>query len=89
MRSESKPSCRGRSVTILEPALPPWASGADRLVATSRWRRCASTSEVEPVVPYWADRNSRWHRYEDLDSGPLGDLHRLRSTVDPTCIFWG
>jgi hypothetical protein len=38
---------------------------------------------------YWADRNSRWHRYDDL--APTISLdHVLREIdEDPTCIFWG
>jgi hypothetical protein len=37
---------------------------------------------------YWADRNSRWHRYDDLDPGPVDELLR-EIAEDPTCIFWG
>lgn len=38
---------------------------------------------------YWADRNSRWDRYWDLD--PESTLEPLLKEVeaDPTGIFWG
>jgi hypothetical protein len=37
---------------------------------------------------YWADRNGRWHPYDDLDSGPV-DKVLNEIEADPTCIFWG
>jgi hypothetical protein len=37
---------------------------------------------------YWADRNGRWHRYDDLEPGPVDKaLNEIEG--DPTCIFWG
>jgi hypothetical protein len=38
---------------------------------------------------YWADRNFRWHKYEDLE--PNEDFDRLLQEIDedPTGIFWG
>jgi hypothetical protein len=37
---------------------------------------------------YWADRNDRWHRYDDIDSGTADELLD-EINDDPTCIFWG
>jgi hypothetical protein len=37
---------------------------------------------------YWADRNSRWHRYGHIEPGAIDDL-LLEIDEDPTCIFWG
>ena len=37
---------------------------------------------------YWADRNDRWHRYDDIDPGPV-DKALNEIEADPTCIFWG
>jgi DUF3024 family protein len=38
---------------------------------------------------YWADRNSRWHPYDDLE--PTKDLDAVLREIDedPTCIFFG
>ena len=38
---------------------------------------------------YWADRNGRWHRYDDLD--PTRVLEEVLAEIDedPTCIFFG
>jgi hypothetical protein len=38
---------------------------------------------------YWADRNDRWHLYEDLD--PTADLDAILAEIDDdaTCIFFG
>jgi Protein of unknown function (DUF3024) len=38
--------------------------------------------------PYWADRNSRWHRDEDIDPGTTDELLN-EINDDPICIFWG
>ena len=37
---------------------------------------------------YWADRNDHWHRYDDLDPGPL-DTVLNEIEANPTAIFWG
>jgi hypothetical protein len=37
---------------------------------------------------YWADRNGRWHRYDDLAPGAV-DQALNEIEADPTCIFWG
>ena len=38
---------------------------------------------------YWVDRNSRRHRYDDLE--PTSNLCALINEIDrdPTCIFFG
>ena len=38
---------------------------------------------------YWADRNSRWHRYDDLDTDRPAQALIDEIEADPTCIFWG
>jgi Protein of unknown function (DUF3024) len=77
---------RGRSVTILD-CRPPWMP---ELVEWSRQPLAQLRYDVESSLwtLYWADRNSRWHRYDDLDPGPVGDLLD-EIAEDPTCIFWG
>lgn len=77
---------RGRSVTILD-CRPPWMP---ELVEWSRQPLAQLRYDAESLLwtLYWADRNSRWHRYDDLDPGPLGDLLDEMDR-DPMCIFWG
>lgn len=77
---------RGRSVTILD-CRPPWTP---ELVEWSRQPLAQLRYDPESALwaLYWADRNSRWHRYDDLDPGPVGDL-LAEIAEDPTCIFWG
>jgi hypothetical protein len=38
---------------------------------------------------HWADRNSRWHSYDEIRI--LSSLDRILQEIDddPTCIFWG
>jgi len=38
---------------------------------------------------YWADRNHRWHRYDDLEATPNLDALITEIDEDPTCIFFG
>lgn len=38
---------------------------------------------------YWADRNSRWHRYHDLEPTMVLDEVLAEIDEDPTCIFFG
>ena len=38
---------------------------------------------------YWADRNSRWHRYDDLEATTNLDEVIAEIDNDPTCIFFG
>lgn len=77
---------RGSSVTILEyrplwQAVPSeWSS-----VRVAQLRYSASTQDWSL---FWADRNGRWHRYEDLPPGRVDQLLR-EIEADPTGIFWG
>jgi hypothetical protein len=77
---------RGRSVTIYD-CRPPWhpdLTGWSRVpVAQLRYDTATTVWTL-----YWADRNSRWHRYDDLEPGTVDELlHEIDD--DPTCIFWG
>jgi hypothetical protein len=38
---------------------------------------------------YWADRNRRWHPYDDLDSTPQVDDLLKEIDEDPITLFWG
>ena len=52
-------------------------------------RYFATAPCVKAWTLYWADRNSRWHRYDDLE--PTTNLDDVLTEIneDPTCIFWG
>jgi hypothetical protein len=77
---------RGKSVTIFD-CRPPWHPN---LTDWSRVRvaqlRYSPTSNLWSL--YWADRNGRWHRYDDLDPGTVDDILD-EINLDPTGIFWG
>ena len=63
---------RGRSVTILE-CRPPWHPElVDWLRQPLAQMRFDPDTNLWSL--YWADRNSRWHRYDDLDPGRIGDV---------------
>ena len=78
---------RGHSVTIFD-CRPPWH---ERLTEWSRvpvaQLRYKPSSHAWTL--YWADRNSRWHLYEDLDADQ--PVRALIDEIDndPSGIFWG
>jgi hypothetical protein len=77
---------RGKSVTIFD-CRPPWHSNL------TDWSRLpVAQLRYDPNGHhwslYWADRNSRWHRYDDLDPGGIDELLDEIDN-DPTCICWG
>jgi hypothetical protein len=77
---------RGNNVTLLE-SRPFYADPnhwTEMVVAQFRF-----DPETADWTLYWPDRNSRWHRYIDLD--PCKKLEMLLKEVDddPTGIFWG
>jgi Protein of unknown function (DUF3024) len=79
-------SVRGGSVTIFD-CRPSWQSNLTEWskVRVAQLRYNASTHQWSL---YWADRNGRWHRYDDLPPGPAHQvLQEIES--DPTGIFWG
>ena len=77
---------RGNSVTIFD-CRPPWHPNLTEWskVRVAQLRYSASTHHWSL---YWADRNGRWHRYDDLDPGPVDNVLK-EIEADPTCIFWG
>jgi hypothetical protein len=78
---------RGNSITIAD-CRPLWQG------APGEWTRMKIAQlRYEPQTTtwklYWADRNSRWHFYDDLE--PTTDLDAIINEIDedPTCIFFG
>ena len=77
---------RGNNVTLFEsrPIFNNKNKWIDVVVAQFRF-----DSETAQWTLYWADRNSRWHCYIDLD--PSRNFEKLLKEVndDRTGIFWG
>jgi hypothetical protein len=79
-------SVRGNSVTMFE-------ERPDLLRPTEWARTVVAQFRYDPQAARWslycADRNSRWHLYDEV--GPTRDIGVLLREVekDPTGIFWG
>jgi hypothetical protein len=77
---------RGRSVTIFD-CRPPWHPD---LTDWSRVR--VAQLRYDPArhawTLHWADRNGRWHRYDEVGPGTADELLN-EIARDPTAIFWG
>lgn len=75
------------TITIVEHR-PLWQGGPGAWthmpIAQLRYDTAAGTWTL-----YWADRNRRWHRYDDLD--PTLQLDELLKEIDqdPISVFWG
>ncbi|TAJ17193.1 MAG: DUF3024 domain-containing protein [Dehalococcoidia bacterium] len=77
---------RGRSVTIFD-CRPPWQANL------TEWSRVPVAQLRFDLVEerwtlYWADRNSRWHLYDDIEPGTVTEL-LAEIDRDPINIFWG
>ena len=77
---------RGNSVTLFEerPAFADPSRWVDIVVAQFRYDPATSQWQL-----HWADRNSRWHVYWDLDPSPDFDVLLKEVDDDPMGIFWG
>ena len=77
---------RGSVVTVSD-CRPPWYEGLTEWskvpVAQFRYRAADHTWAL-----HWADRNGRWHSYDDIGPGRVDDL-LAELNADPTGIFWG
>ena len=77
---------RGNNVTIHD-CRPPWhpdlTDWSHAPVAQLRY-----SPERNHWTLYYADRNSRWHRYDLTEAGPVDQLLEAIDS-DPTGIFWG
>jgi hypothetical protein len=72
---------RGNSVTIFD-CRPPWHPSLAEWskVRVAQLRYSPSTHRWSL---YWADRNGRWHRYDDLDPGPVA----VSTPTGPTVLL--
>jgi hypothetical protein len=77
---------RGNSVTLFEErsSFPDRSRWVEIVVAQFRFNQ-----ENGKWTLYWADRNSRWHIYYDLNPNKNFDVLLQEVEKDPTCIFWG
>jgi hypothetical protein len=87
---------RGSSVSIYE-CRPPWHPDLTEWskVRVAQLRYSADTHHWSL---YYADRNGRWHRYDDLEPGPVGQLlceidlplsrRDVRQDDTPSCERW-
>jgi hypothetical protein len=74
-------------VTIAD-CTPPWDGSPGEWIRMNIAQLRYEPS-TEQWTLHWADRNSRWHRYDDLEPTPdVGDLI-TEIDRDPTCIFFG
>jgi hypothetical protein len=85
MRLEA--TTRGNSVTVFD-CRPPWDA------THGEWTRMnIAQLRYDPALGawtlYWADRNSRWHRYDDLNPTSNVDELIIEIDQDPTSIFFG
>jgi len=84
MRLEA--TSRGNSVTVSDHR-PFWDTSDEWVsmkIAQLRYQ-----PETQEWTLYWADSNSRWHRYDDLESTRDLDAVIAEIDEDPTCIFFG
>jgi hypothetical protein len=80
------PKVRGNSVTLAE-RRPPWEGrGPEWIDVPFAQLRCST--ETTKWSLYWADRNSRWHRYNEIRPGSLNAL-LAEIDEDPTCMLKG
>ena len=68
--------------------LPPAVAPEPDRMAQAAVAQLRYSADTHHWSLYWADRNGRWHRYDDLDPGPV-DKALNEIEADPTCIFWG
>jgi hypothetical protein len=78
---------RGDSITILD--FRPLCHGAPGEWTQMKIAQLRYDPTARSWTIFWADRNGRWHRYDDLE--PATDLDDVLSEIaeDPTCIFFG
>lgn len=86
-------SFRGDSATIYE-RRPPFLSSFIASPEKDGWTRLSVTqfrydARTRRWTLYYADRNSRWHLYDDVDSSERLEDLIAEADADPTGIFWG
>jgi hypothetical protein len=77
---------RGNTITLFEnrPAFRTPDRWTDSAIAQFRYDPGGNRWTL-----YCADRNSRWHKYDDLEPNEEFDVLLQEVDEDPTGIFWG
>lgn len=68
---------------------PPWREDFGPDWTRQEIARMRYTKSTGTWTLYWPDRNSKFHRYEDLEPTPTIDRLLAEIDADPICIFWG
>jgi len=77
---------RGKNVSIHE-RRPPWDGSPGDWTSTPIAQLRYEGDGAWTL--YFADRNSKWVRYPELEPMQPVDVHINELEVDPTCLFWG
>lgn len=78
---------RGRTVTIVE-CRPPWREDFGPEWTRQGVARMKFDSATRKWTLYWSDSNSRWHIFDLISPGSIGQILR-EVERDRTNIFWG
>ena len=79
---------RGNSATLYE-CRPPWHEDLGPEWSRMRIAQLRFDSKGRTWSLHWADRNERWHTYDDVDPAPSIEPLLAEIDEDPTGIFWG
>lgn len=77
-----------RALTAYE-CRPPWREDFGPEWSRTPIARFRYTQSRREWALYWADRHSRFHRYERVDPTPNVETLLAEVDADPTGIFWG
>ncbi len=78
---------RGNSVTLVERRVPfrdPSGEWIESQIAQFRFDPKGNIWSL-----YWSDRNSKWHKYDNIEATEEFDLLLQEVDKDPTAVFWG
>jgi hypothetical protein len=78
---------RGKTVTIVE-CRPPWGEDSGREWTRQGVARMKFDSANNEWTLYWSDSNSRWHIFDLISPGSIGEILD-EIELDQTNIFWG
>jgi hypothetical protein len=78
---------RGKTVTIME-CRPPWREDFGPEWTRQGVARMKFDTATRKWTLYWSDSNSRWHIFDLVSPGSIGQILR-EIEDDRTNIFWG